>query len=429
MEAPFVMRLMASSVSIANFAGSIIRKVLSSGELGIVDKGINDLQTQADRSVQHCIVSSLSKQFPEICIIGEEELGDTEQPHSRIVEELDCSVLFKPCPENLKTVGPKDVVVWVDPLDGTSEFAANSAPRYVDLVLTKFYYPFISVAYRYKIATGVLILCHHYYLGNPLKKVSKSTRIICILSLVKIDAYYLISARAAMGVLEHVTILIGVAVRGRAVGGVVCQPFYMPDFRIALESEEGQGRRPLVQETTQRLIWGLEGLGVFGLSGEPISQAPVFNEAGVESEDKDANRIVCTRSRTTAVTSEVINACLPSKFFRELYRDDQQPLNLYRLGGCGYKMLMLLEGVAHAYIYASPGCKRWDTCAVEALINAIGGKVTGIDGREYSYAAGVQPTDFRGLIVIPNTAWHEEYVKRMPPAIVKSLVAAAPPNE
>lgn len=70
MEAPFVMRLMASSVSIANFAGSIIRKVLSSGELGIVDKGINDLQTQADRSVQHCIVSSLSKQFPEICIIG-----------------------------------------------------------------------------------------------------------------------------------------------------------------------------------------------------------------------------------------------------------------------------------------------------------------------------------------------------------------------
>lgn len=113
--------------------------------------------------------------------------------------------------------------------------------------------------------------------------------------------------------LEHVTILIGVAVRGRAVGGVVCQPFYMPDFRIALESEEGQSRRPLVQETTQRLIWGLEGLGVFGLSGEPISQAPVFNEAGVESEDKDANRIVCTRSRTTAITSEVINACLPSK--------------------------------------------------------------------------------------------------------------------
>nr|CDS29822.1 3'(2')5' bisphosphate nucleotidase 1 [Hymenolepis microstoma] len=341
MEPPFVMRLLASSVSIANYAGSIIRKVLSSGELGIVDKGVNDLQTQADRSVQHCIVSSLSKNFPEICIIGEEELGDTEQPHSRIIDDFDSAVLSKACPENLRTVGLKDVVVWVDPLDGTSEFTS--------------------------------------------------------------------------GVLEHVTILIGVAVHGRAVGGVVCQPFYMPDFRHVLESDDGQDRRPSVQETTQRLIWGLEGLGVFGLSGEPISQAPIFNELGVKSEDKGTNRIVCTRSRSTPVTTAAINACLPSK--------------LYRLGGCGYKMLMLLEGVAHAYIYASLGCKRWDTCAVEALINAVGGKLTGIDGREYSYAAGVQPMDFRGLIVTPNTAWHEEYVKRMPPAIVQSLVAAAPLNE
>ncbi|VDO08650.1 unnamed protein product [Rodentolepis nana] len=322
---------MASSVSIANFAGSIIRKVLSSGELGIIDKGVNDLQTQADRSAQHCIVSSLSKNFPEICIIGEEELGDTEQPHSRIIDDFDSVVLSKTCPENLRSVGLKDVVVWVDPLDGTSEFTS--------------------------------------------------------------------------GVLEHVTILIGVAVHGRAVGGVVCQPFYMPDFRNFLESDDDQDRRPSVQETTQRLIWGLEGLGVFGLSGEPISQAPIFNELGMKSEDKDTNRIVCTRSRSTPVTAAAINACFPSR------------------------MLMLLEGVAHAYIYASLGCKRWDTCAVEALINAVGGKLTGIDGREYSYAAGVQPMDCRGLIVTPNTAWHEEYVKRMPPSIVQSLVAAAPPNE
>ena len=70
MEAPLIMRLMASSVSIARVAGSIIRKVYASGKLGIVDKGINDLQTQADRSVQYCIVSSLSKKFPGICIIG-----------------------------------------------------------------------------------------------------------------------------------------------------------------------------------------------------------------------------------------------------------------------------------------------------------------------------------------------------------------------
>lgn len=33
---------------------------------------MNDLQTEADRAVQRCIVSSLNKQFPELTIIGEE---------------------------------------------------------------------------------------------------------------------------------------------------------------------------------------------------------------------------------------------------------------------------------------------------------------------------------------------------------------------
>ena len=35
-------------------------------------EGKNDLQTEADRAVQKCIVSSLHKQFPSLTIIGEE---------------------------------------------------------------------------------------------------------------------------------------------------------------------------------------------------------------------------------------------------------------------------------------------------------------------------------------------------------------------
>lgn len=35
-------------------------------------KGFNDLQTEADRSSQKCIVKSLMKQFPGISVIGEE---------------------------------------------------------------------------------------------------------------------------------------------------------------------------------------------------------------------------------------------------------------------------------------------------------------------------------------------------------------------
>lgn len=38
----------------------------------VIQENVNDLQTEADRSVQRCIVSSLHQQFPKLTVIGEE---------------------------------------------------------------------------------------------------------------------------------------------------------------------------------------------------------------------------------------------------------------------------------------------------------------------------------------------------------------------
>ena len=48
------------------------------------------------------------------------------------------------------------------------------------------------------------------------------------------------------------------------------------------------------------------------------------------------------------------------------------------LGGAGNKVLRVIEGDAHAYVFASPGTKKWDTCAPEAILVAMGGLLTGI---------------------------------------------------
>ena len=48
-------------------------------------------------------------------------------------------------------------------------------------------------------------------------------------------------------------------------------------------------------------------------------------------------------------------------------------------------MLMVLENVVDAYIYPTPGTKRWDTCAGDALIRAAGGAVTDLHGQELVY--------------------------------------------
>lgn len=60
--------------------------------------------------------------------------------------------MVQKCPEEFHNISDEDVVVWVDPLDGTSEFT--------------------------------------------------------------------------QGLLDHVTILIGLSINGRAIGGVIHQPFF-----------------------------------------------------------------------------------------------------------------------------------------------------------------------------------------------------------
>ena len=38
------------------------------------------------------------------------------------------------------------------------------------------------------------------------------------------------------------------------------------------------------------------------------------------------------------------------------------------------------------------GCKKWDSCAPEAILHALGGKLTDIKGDLYKYHTGVEVT-------------------------------------
>ena len=95
---PVLLRLISSSVAIANGAGRIIREVMNKGELGIIEKGVNDPQTEADRRAQHCIISNLSRQFPSLKIIGEEDayLSGKEQDDQRSNYSMIAILLLQP---------------------------------------------------------------------------------------------------------------------------------------------------------------------------------------------------------------------------------------------------------------------------------------------------------------------------------------------
>lgn len=250
-----MIRLLSSAVAVASKAGSEVRRICNSGQLGVVDKGIEDFQTEADRTAQRLITTSLSRKFPKCSVVGEEDLVDDEGADEKLFTDVtDLSVLEQTCPPEYSNIKEEDVTIWIDPLDGTSEFVK--------------------------------------------------------------------------GFLEHVTVLIGFSYKGESIAGVVHQPFY----KSSNDSEY-----------TGRTMWGMKGLGYFGLTTLKASE----------------NKLVITT--TASHGNKVINDVIESL----------KPDEVLRVGGAGYKVLNVIEGKAHAYVFPSAGSKRWDTCAPKTLIEEV----------------------------------------------------------
>ncbi|XP_049877778.1 3'(2'),5'-bisphosphate nucleotidase 1 isoform X1 [Pectinophora gossypiella] len=339
---PLIVRLLASSVSVAGRAGKIVRDVMSKGELGIVEKGKDDYQTEADRSAQRCIIASLSAQFPKMSIIGEEDNpNDVEDdiPSDWLVVDADKDVLKLECPPGLREVKEEDIVVWVDPLDGTSEYTQGA------LMLKR------NPWERWKM-----------YLSHPFISMK----------------WYLSLLQSNYGFLEHVTVLIGISVNEKPVAGVIHQPYF--------KSVDGGEKK------IGRTIWGLPGAAVGGFTPAP---------------PPDSLIITTTRSHSNPLVEralQVMNAA-----------------QILRVGGAGYKVLQLLEGVASVYVFASPGCKKWDTCAPEAVLAAAGGKLTDILGNMYKYGAAESRPNKTGVLAAVNEELHSFALSQIPQELKDKL--------
>ena len=97
-----------------------------------------------------------------------------------------------------------------------------------------------------------------------------------------------------------------------------------------------------------RTFYGVIGAGAIG-----ITKTPPPSEG-----------VICTTTRSHS--NKLVNAALQAV----------KPTEVLKVGGSGHKVLLLIEGKAHAYVFPSPGCKKWDTCAPEAILHSLGGKVS-----------------------------------------------------
>ena len=115
--------------------------------------------------------------------------------------------------------------------------------------------------------------------------------------------------------------------------------------------------------------------------------------------DKTRRIITATRSHFKPYMKEYVSACNPTGFKRS--------------GGAGGKALMVIEGDADAYIHPKLGLKKWDTCAPEAILLSLGGKLTKPDGTLYNYGKDEPHMNQEGIVAtIFDDEYHNSFLKQ-----------------
>jgi len=141
------------------------------------------------------------------------------------------------------------------------------------------------------------------------------------------------------------SIMIGLAIGGKAMMGVVMQP------------EPGL------------LYSGIVGQGAFLYES-------VDDETGIplqvsECEQTKQMVMVSSRSHRQKIVNEM----------RQILRITRERVS----GSVGLKVGLIARKLADIYLHPSPGCKEWDLCAPTALLEAAGGSITDCWGNELTF--------------------------------------------
>jgi Golgi-resident PAP phosphatase len=136
--------------------------------------------------------------------------------------------------------------------------------------------------------------------------------------------------------------MVGIAVNGQAVGGVLHRPF--------LE--------------TPVTYWAWAGHAL----------CPALKPDILKRPSNDVLKIVMSRTAAHAGNvQEFAETAFAGKKFE-----------LVPHGGAGYKILQVILGHADAYLHITK-IKKWDLCAGEGIVRALGGNVTNLYGQVVDY--------------------------------------------
>jgi 3'-phosphoadenosine 5'-phosphosulfate (PAPS) 3'-phosphatase len=179
------------------------------------------------------------------------------------------------------------------------------------------------------------------------------------------------------GVLEEVSVLIGIAARDASgmwapVAGVIHFPF-----------------RP-----SHPTFWG--GAGV-GLSSNIVAHAPRTSRT---------LRVATSTSHHDSRCACALQAVRDQAGLTEGFTEEEswEAVETLRVGGAGNKLAALMANEGDVYLYPREGTSRWDSCAGDAILRAMGGACLTVDGDFVDYAPDCHPKNSRGIIACRTLA-------------------------
>ena len=83
-------------------------------------------------------------------------------------------------------------------------------------------------------------------------------------------------------------------------------------------------------------------------------------------------------------------------------------------GGCGNNVLLLMENESDAFLHPDPeNMHKWHTCAIEAIILALGGDFTQTDGKQYEYVDSTTRLKRGFIATLYGTKYHQQFQYRL----------------
>ena len=147
---------------------------------------------------------------------------------------------------------------------------------------------------------------------------------------------------------------------------------------------------------------GKEGVTYWGWVNHGVSSTVKQASNPIIPDTSDNVRITYSRSHAGDVDNIVESA----------YDGSKIKIEKIVSAGSGYKSIRVVQNEADVYLHTTR-IKKWDTCAGNAIVNAVGGAMTDLKGQQIKYGAQSDAYLLGGLIAAKKSKVYDDLLHRL----------------